>query len=293
MTNRERQPDHERRNHDDDHTRDSEAPLVPEAPAAAPIRAAPGGPRVWVLPAAAGEWWPVIEEDAAAWADALPAGTPLVLSAASGEDVAKKVRQRGHRCVMRALDRRVRQSLVALVSRALLAAAWMLAALLGLLLAGWPNEYVLLLLILGGAFLAYSVVRHGRAVVRWHNRRVDASHALTRATVVPSPLVERLARALHLRRTLPSSERGKSPDDELLDASAHRKLIKDGVTTEADLSALGKAIAAALKLDPSSRRTQRLSDLARKAGLDMESAIFYRDLVSAAAEIELEQELPE
>lgn len=246
-----------------------------------------GVARLWVLPTAQGGWW-AVPIDGPGLAAALRSGPPqLVGVEASPEEQARMV-SAARPAVMKVLGRRVGRFFFASLGLALPGcglAAWGLldAVQRG---AGW-------LLICGGVACLVVSALLTLAAVKWHYRRMDALHALGRAEVAGNPLVEQVAQALQLRRTLPASERGKSPDDELLDAGAYRKLIQDGVTTEAELSALGKAIAAALKLDRGGEQTQQMSALARDAGLDMESALFYRDLAAAASEIEVELALPE
>jgi hypothetical protein len=186
---------------------------------------------------------------------------------------------------------RIHDLLFSFGCRAALAGAWCLAAVVGLRIPGWLRELDVVLLLVGVGFFVYSLIRYGLPAAQWNNRRVDAAYALRKANVTPSPLVEHLARAIDLRHTLPAAERGKSPDDELLDTQSYRKLISSGVTTTAELCGLGGSIARALKLDAKDDDDRRFTDIARDAGLDTESALFYRDLAIATADIGLANEV--
>jgi hypothetical protein len=106
-------------------------------------------------------------------------------------------------------------------------------------------------------------------------------------------LCERLAQALRLRAALPGNERGQSPDAELLDTNAYRKLIQEKVTTAEELARLGKAIEEKLGMNRAMENEPKMADIAREAGIDLHSAIFYRDLALAAAEIRIEQHVNE
>jgi hypothetical protein len=223
--------------------------------------------------------------------EALSAGRARILVPQASTADEKEFNQRAREYVLQAFNSRLHETVFAFLSRALLAGAWSLVALVGLrFIPGWVKELDVSLLLLGGAFLLYAIVRYGLPAVRLHQARVDALQAFRRADVIPSPLAGRLAKALSLLRTLPAQDRGKSPDDELLDAKAYRKLIGEGVTTRAELCALGRNIAAALKLDSPDSDSRKFADLAREAGLDTETAIFYRGLAAAAREISLESD---
>ncbi|HEY3323145.1 MAG TPA: hypothetical protein VGP72_22015 [Planctomycetota bacterium] len=265
------------------------AGVSPAAPGTAGL-ASTGTPRIWVLPTASGEWWPIAETNPEAWAQVRPDMQPQILSPKVEGDASLAIAQQGRGCVMRCMTDKVADSLFAFVSRGMLSGMLMLIALFGLRMPGWLKEFDTLLLLGSTAFLIYSIVRYGAAAMRWHNHRIDVGNALARAKWVQSPLAERLVKALTLRHTLPPAERGKSPDDELLDVGAYRNLIRDGVTTEAELCALGKQIAEALDIGkPNDERP--IAEIARKAGLDTETAIFYRDLAAAAAVIALDSEM--
>ena len=79
-----------------------------------------------------------------------------------------------------------------------------------------------------------------------------------------------------------------TPDLELLDANAYRKLIRDGVISREELCALGQAVQKRLDVSPGTPK--KIGDMSRSEGLDAESAALYRDLALAAAEIEFDAE---
>lgn len=290
MSEREQQQSRDR----EDKSRDCEgadvSPVTGKAnvSGASSRRAHARGPRIWVLPTGGGGWFAVSEGDPLEIAESLREAAPEILSPEVKESEGPEVAARGRECVLAMLRDRLHESLFAFFSRGLLAGAFVTASLFGLRLPGWLKELDAILLLLGLGFFGYAVVRHGLAAVRLNNRRVDAENAFTRAKWKESPLAGRLALALRLRQTIKPEERGARPDDELLDANAFRKLITEGITTRAEICALGDAIGARLGLDQPGGHERKISDIARAAGLDAESAILYRDLAAAAAQIKLD-----
>jgi hypothetical protein len=264
-------------------------------PARKPELVRPGSLNLWLLPTTGNAMWPVGDVSVLAAGQAAAVTKTRILTpklkAAAEADAAGSAREylRG------ALDSKFHDSLFALLSRAAVGGAWFLLAAVGLLrFPGWLKELDAILLLMGLGFLGYAVIRYGGAALRWHQTRVDASQFMGhwQDARVTSKLLDRLDKALALRVSLPPEERGQRPDDELVDTGAYRKLIKEGVTTRAELCALADAVALRLGLSKQATRERPMADVAEKAGLDIETAIFYRDLVRAALELSLEPDLP-
>lgn len=175
--------------------------------------------------------------------------------------------------------------------RMMVAIGWLAVAAAGVRIHEVFETPSIVLGVLGVGFFGYTVVRYGYRIVRWHNRRVDAGHAVQQAEIKKNALATRLATALQLRAGLHSEQRGKSPDAELLDTNAYRNLIREKVTTVAELTALGDALNAALKFQDVRGEPRKIAEIAKDAGIDTESAIFFRDLAAAASEIKLTGQL--
>lgn len=245
--------------------------------------------RIWVLPTTNGDWWAVGERDLLALAESLRTSAPEILSAKFNPDEGPEVARCGRDHIIKKITERLHDSFFSFFSRTLLAGGWLLIALIGLKVPGWLKLLDELLLLLGAGFLFYTFFRYGPSVARWYNLRIEAQHAFTtRSKWVQNTLADRLAGALLLRTRLPQNDRGQSPDDELLDTNAYRNLIRDGVTSVEELSTLGKALEHEMILHDNEGNLRKMSDVARDLGLDVETAIFYRDLASAAAEIALD-----
>lgn len=248
------------------------------------------GPRVWVLPLGSGEAWALPEEsDTQRLAAALQENPPEVFSMrvpASEQPEALRFAGEGVAAIFR---ERSQEKIFALVSRLVLSGGWLLAAMLGLRLPGVAKSIDEILLLTGLGFLGYTLVWHALPLKLWHSQREDAVQSFGRGTWRHSALLDRLAMALKLRRELKVEERGQSPDTELLDANAYRKLIRDGLTTREELCALGKSIEHAMGLTHDENNPRKITDIARDCRLDPDSAIFYRDLAAHAAEIALDE----
>ena len=245
-------------------------------------------PRVWILPAAPEEFLAVASEaDLRALGEHLREAPPQLLAAHVDAGSESAAVARTWKSIEPRFVDRIQESMFDFAKRMMVSIAWLTVAFGAARIRGEFEEIGIALGVLGLGFLGYTVFRYGYGIVRWHNRRVDASHAFAQATVQPNKLAARLATALELRTILKPDERGKSPDDELLDTNAYRKLIVDGTTTTRELVALGEAISGALKFQDATGNPRRISDVAKDAGLSTETAIFYRDLASAASEIGL------
>ncbi|MFH0937957.1 MAG: hypothetical protein V1899_01525 [Planctomycetota bacterium] len=247
------------------------------------------GPRLWVLPTVApAAFWAVAESpDRTQLAESLYENPPIIYAAELEPRERSQAVDCGRRVVNHHFRDRIHEAAFSLIKRLIISFIWVGVATVSLRI---PSEFKVIdafVLLAGFGYLGYSVIRYGSAVARWHNRRVDTASTFVNAEFVRSPLVERLTNVLKFRAKLRPDERGKSPDDELLDISAYRRLIKDGVTTVEELGALGRAISSALKLTSSDEQDRKISDIAAEAGLNVETAIFYRDLAFAAKEIEL------
>jgi len=268
--------------------------VTPPASRSGMIRAAlKPAARLWALPTADKSIWPVWEiPRLEAIAESLEASPPQILAAekgANGEQILaeaaavteRSLRSRGHEAAFAFLQRMV-------ICGALLIAgffAWRLPGALKFLDT----------IFIGGSigYFLYVIGRYGFDALRWHNRRVDAVHSFGRGTVNASPLCERLAKAIRLRANAKEEERGKSPDDELLDTNAYRKLIEEGITTPEELSRLGHALDEQLGLRDPERKERKLSEVAQELGIDVNTALFYADLANAASEIRIEYHVKE
>ncbi len=268
----------------------AEAP-APGAGSVAPI--AGDLPHVWILPTAPGEFLAVASEaDVRALGEHLRETPPQVLAAHVDPGSESAAVARTWKSIEPRFVDRIQESIFDFAKRMMVSIAWLTVAFGAARIRGEFEDIGVALGVLGLGFLGYTVFRYGYGIVRWHNRRVDASHAFAQATLQSNKLAARLASALELRANLKPEERGKSPDDELLDTNAYRKLIADGTTTTRELIALGEAINGALKFQDATGNPRRISDVAKDANLSTETAIFYRDLSAAAAEISLTAGMP-
>lgn len=248
------------------------------------------GRRFWVLPTASGAPLAVMEEnDPWAMSETLRAAPPVVLTPSAGSE--KKSSDCARERVQSSLTDRFQEAVFNFGTRFVIGLAWMLVAVGSLRIPGEAKIFGDILLLCGVGFTAYTVLRYGYGVVRWHNRRVDAAHAFAGAALQSHPLATRLAAALELRKKLKADERGKSPDAELLDSNAYRKLIDEGVTNVQELVMLGSALEKQLSLLGPNGHARKIGDIARDAGIDTETAIFYRDLAAAAADIALQEKV--
>jgi hypothetical protein len=275
----------------EDNSQSDSAP-APSAPIAK-ISTETIGRRFWALPTGSGTPWAVAEEaDPWVMSEVLRSERPVVLVPGNSDtsfDSSAAANVKGQ-LQSKLLDR-FQEALFNFGTRFVIGLAWIAVAIGSLRIPGEAKVFGEILLLCGVGFTAYTVVRYGYGVIRWHNRKVDAAHAFAGAKAEAHPLATRLAAALALRKKLKSDERGKSPDDELLDANAYRKLIDEGVTTAPELVALGKAIEHQLVQKDSEGKARKIADVARDAGLDLETAIFYRDLAAAASEIGLQEKV--
>ena len=246
-------------------------------------------PRIWVLPTAQGRLLTVADDtDIHSLAQSLRKAPPALLLSETDKG---KVFDRTHAQAWGLLERRFaaqfHDAVFDFTWRMMVGVGWLAAATAGLRIHEAFETAGIVLGVLGLGFVGYTVMRYGYAIVRWHNRRVDATDAFGRATIYHHPLATRLAAALELRTKLKSADRGQSPDDELLDTNAYRKLIANGTTTSAEFTRLGEALNAALKFQDEQGHARKISGIADEAGIDPETAIFYRDLAAAASEIKL------
>jgi hypothetical protein len=264
------------------------APEQSAAEAAGPASAPPESARVWVLPTAPGGFWAVAEEqDRVQSATRLRSDPPALLTQPLNAIQKAQAVKASRESLVTEMRNQCHESAFQLLKRVLLGLGWVTVAAVSLRLPGELRMLDAILLVTGFVYLGYSVLRYGSILARWQGRRVDAEHAFSNVICVRSALVGRLSAAMKLRHTTKANERGTLPDEELLDTSAYRKLIKDNVATREELVALGKAVSAALGLNKAGADERRISELAVAAGLDAESAIFYRDMAHAIREIEL------
>lgn len=255
------------------------------ASAAAPSRTSvlPSGLRVWLLPALKGGVWPVAAvTDPIKTAERLAEGPPVVLHAAGtvpDNVVLQRARQDPAGLVTSARD----EAWFRLAKHVLLGGIWVLIGLAGLRIPGVFRFFDEVLLLLGLGYLGYSIFRYGREAAGWSTRLRAAEAAWSGAQLCPHPLPGRLAAALAHRAQLKPEQRGHTPDQELLDHDAYRKLVDAGVISAGELSALGKAVSQRMGLDSTPRDKLKVTELARSLDLDSETVLFYLDLATAAA----------
>jgi hypothetical protein len=282
MTTRERHQKPRAKNGDG-----SDVQVQPAVGAQAPSSPAEifSGPRVWLLPTAQGAAIAVPEEaDLSRMGAALHAKRPVLLVAGDGMHEASGA---GMDLVSREIRDECHESLFRVITRLVIGIVWVGVGVVGLRLSGELKFFDGALLLTGLGYLGYTFARYGSAVVRWHNLGIDTQQSFSRGNPVKSLLLERFAQALKFRLQLKPDERGKAPDAELLDANAYRKLIEEKLVTREELAALGRAVDARFHLHDRSGQLRNIGEVAREVSLDVETAVFYRDLAAAATEIAL------
>ncbi len=242
------------------------------------------GTRFWALPDKNLKWW-VIREDDGSRADGLLDGIPMILCPAMTPAQKNEAGERCRQLVSQRLKEQYQEDAFNLLKRMMLGGTMLIAGLIGL-----RFEYLAAIILFGAiGYTIYAGLRYGMRLVKSMEAANRPFSHFTGDPFVANKLANRIAGALEFRRAQPADKRGESPDNELLDANAYRKLIREGVTTKNEIAALGKAIEKRLE----SVKTQghnSLSDVARAEGLDPESAAIYRDLSIAAAEIAMDPE---
>ncbi|HYG75086.1 MAG TPA: hypothetical protein VEK08_08795 [Planctomycetota bacterium] len=245
---------------------------------------------VWILPTATEHSWAISDEsDPQKLVERLRERAPEIFSIAVPREEVSAATKFGRESIARQLKERTLESLVPLVTRLALGGVWVLVALAGLRIPGMAKIFDEILLVAGLGFLGYTVFFNALPFLKWLGDRKQADQSFDGAVWRHSALLDRLAQALKTRRTLKDDERGKSPDAELLDANAYRKLIEEKITTPEELSTLGLAIERAMRFTEKGE-PRKISEIARECGIDPETAIFYRDLAAAAAEIRLDHQ---
>ncbi len=243
------------------------------------------GSRFWALPDKNLKWW-ILREDESGRADSLIEGQPSILSPEMTPEEKSAAGERCRELVSKRLREQYQEDGYNLVKRMMLGGVMILAAIIGLRFL----EYVdVPLLIAALGYTGYATIRYGMRVLKSMEAANRPFSQFTGEPFVVNGLADRIARALEFRRTVAPEKRGESPDDELLDANAYRKLIRDGVTSREELAALGRAVEQ--RLEVKTDGPQAIGDVARAEGLDRESAAFYRDLTQAANEISMDVDL--
>lgn len=243
---------------------------------------APDSPRFWALPDSNLGWWILRENDVGV--AGLINGRPTIFTPSINDEEKKSAAVRCRELVTSRLRDVFHDDLFNLLKRGLLGGVLVLGGLFGLRLPG-ELKFLDLMLLLGAlGYSAYAGLRYG-------GRALQSLEAVNRPfsqfagePFVKSALAERLTHALVFRREMPGEKRGTAPDEELLDANAYRALIRQGITTQRELAALGAAIDA--RLGSKKGEPQSLNAMARAEGIDPESASLYRDLAQAARELE-------
>lgn len=242
------------------------------------------GPRLWALPDAELGWWIVRENDGGGAVD-LTDGIPSIFVPALSTEVKTAAAERCREFVAGRLRDRWQEDLFQLIKRLMVGGIFTLAGLIALRFV----EYFDVPLLLGAlGYSAYAAIRYGGRLLKSLQAANRPFAQFVGEPFVVSALAERIAAALDYRRALAPEKRGESPDAELLDANAYRKLIRDGVIAREELCALGAAVQSRLNVTAGAPR--KISDLARQEGLDPESAALYRDLALASAEIMFDSE---
>ena len=243
------------------------------------------GPRIWALPDKNLGWW-ILREDDTGGSTGLTVGVPTIFIPELSTERKVTVGECCRDFVASRLRDRWQEDLFNLLKRMMTSGILLIAGIVGLRLL---PAFDFLLLAGAMGYTAYAGVRYGGRLLG----SLEAAHrpytSFTGEPFAPSKLLDRIAQALEFRRRLPPEKRGESPDDELLDANAYRKMIRDGVTTREEICALGHAVQQ--RLDVTTGEARKIGDLARTEGLDPESAALYRDLALAAVEIEYDAEM--
>ncbi|MCW8129468.1 MAG: hypothetical protein KIS92_03710 [Planctomycetota bacterium] len=246
----------------------------------------PPGPRGWFLPVLNGPPWFVLAEDRPeSFARALK-GRELVLYAADRDAPAREEQgRRGLAASIGWLSEERYEAWFRLARHALLAGGLVLVGLIGLRVPGRFKILDDLLLVFSAGYLFVALRRGWRELAACEEHLRAARRAFKAPHWSAHPLLERLADALAYRSNLPPEQRGHQPDAELLDLDAYRKLVDEGVVTAEELAALGNALSARLGLAGRSRAEVKITEVAREAGLDDETAVFYLDLATAASQL--------
>lgn len=242
-----------------------------------------GGSCGWFLPTLKGPAWFVLAETDAEGFARSASERALVLYAADREALACKEQvQQGMTFTNDWLSDERNEAWFKLARHGLLAVGLVLIALVGLRVPGKFKILDDLLLLFGLGYLVFSVRRGWRAIAACTEHLRVARKAFEGPRWSAHPLLERLAAALAFRSGLTMEKRGHNPDGELLDRDAYRKLIDEGIVSSEELAALGRAITARLGLIGQRRSDVKITELARAAGLDDETAAFYFDLARGA-----------
>lgn len=241
--------------------------------------------KFWALPDKNLKWW-VLREDDDSRADGLLDGIPKILSPEMSPEQKTEAGERCRQVVMQRLKEQYQEDAFNLLKRMLLGGTFLIG---GIFLGRFLRQFDVLLILGALGYSMYAGLRYGIRLLK----SMEAAHRpfkyFAGEPFVANKLAGRIARALEYRRSVPAEKRGESPDEELLDANAYRKLIREGVTTKGELAALGKAIERRLEA-AKKEGMKTLSDVARAEGLDPESASLYRDLTLAASEIAVDPE---
>jgi hypothetical protein len=184
-----------------------------------------------------------------------------------------------------ALSAHQQESFFTLISRTALGCLWVIAGLIGLRIPGEARSFDAIFLALGLGFLGYTLFRHGSTWLRWGARKAEVWTALQSAQWKEHRLLDTLAQALARRKALPPDQRGRNPDEELLDEGAYRKLIENGTTTREELKALKLAILSRWGFGSELPADYKITEISKTSGMDIDTAVFYLDLVKAVGRL--------
>lgn len=241
-------------------------------------------PRFWALPDPNLGYWVVCENESTA--TSLAGAKPKIYMPTMDTAAKASAAERCKALIGSRLRDVFQDDLFNFIKRMMLGGMLTVAGIFGLRLGG-PLEILDTVLLAGGlGYTIYAVGRYGVRPLHSLEKLNRPFSQFAGEPFVQNKLSERLAKALEFRRTVSPDKRGDSPDDELLDASAYRKLIREGVTTRRELVALGAAIDARMGLN--NPEAKHLAEIARIEGLEQNAAALYRDLAQAAREIALE-----
>jgi hypothetical protein len=252
------------------------------------LRADAPGNSIWVLPTADGSSWIVPDSEVLEHSLQRQPQLPDIVIATDTDDrqVKFELKNAGSR-----LESMIRERLRRALKNLLRTLSVSLALLVGGVAAVWlwpaAGGFTMAL---GVALYLYSLVRHGGDALRTHYRRIDALDFARRSDVRRSRLLARLRESLDYRRRTPEAESGATPDRELIDAQAYRRLISQNETSIEELTAVARVVERELKLDHLGLPRRPMTQVAAEAGIDPVTAGFYCDLAVAAAEIRLDLE---
>src|SRR5262245_6969781 len=178
------------------------------------ISVAVGGGRFWALPDLNLKYWVLCENDRGT-VESLTGGNPRILIPPLTESEKMVAAERCREMVVARLRDRNHEHFFQLIKRLMLGGMLTLAGIFAMRVIPQVDWFLL-----AGAlgYTAYAALRYGTQYANSWEATTRPFSYFQGDPFVESKLATRLAKALEYRRSLPAEERGRSPDDELLDA---------------------------------------------------------------------------